>query len=99
MEIRTMNADQVEGNWKVLRGKIREQWGRLTDDHLDAINGRLEMLAGRIQQTYGISMAAAEQQVYEWRRSLGGNDPEENADVGNDGIPENRTSQVSSQSR
>jgi uncharacterized protein YjbJ (UPF0337 family) len=96
MEERRMSMDQTEGNWRVLRGKIREQWGRLTDDHLNAINGRLEMLAGRIQQTYGISMDEAERQVYEWRRLLEGTDPVESEDARNDGITENRKSQAGS---
>ena len=91
-----MNADQIEGHWRVLRGKIREQWGRLTDEHLDAIKGRLEMLAGRIQQTYGISMEEAERQVYEWRRSLGGTDSVEGAVVDDEAIMEHRKSQASS---
>ena len=75
-----MNMDQFEGNWKELKGRIQEQWGRLTDDHLDVIKGRLEMLAGRIQQIYGISMDEAERQVFEWRRSLSAADPNESAD-------------------
>ena len=94
-----MNMDQIEGDWRVLRGKVREQWGRLTDDQLDVINGRLDMLAGRIQQTYGISMAEAEQQVYEWRRSLRTNASVESADPGNDGAAESRRPLESSQSR
>jgi len=99
MEERTMNVDQIEGDWRVLRGKIREQWGRLTDEQLDVINGRLDMLAGRIQQAYGISMAEAEQQVYEWRCFLGTDAPAERADPGNDGAAESRRSLESSQSR
>ena len=91
-----MNADQFEGDWKVLRGKIREQWGRLTDEHLDAIKGRLETLAGRIQQTYAISMEEAERQVYEWRRSLGGTDLVDGADMDDEGMMENRKSQARS---
>ncbi|HEX9474774.1 MAG TPA: CsbD family protein [Steroidobacteraceae bacterium] len=94
-----MNADQIEGDWRVLRGKIREQWGRLTDEQLDVINGRLDMLAGRIQQAYGISMAEAEQQVYEWRRSLTANASAESAEPGNERAAENRRPLESSQSR
>ncbi|MGZ5686058.1 MAG: CsbD family protein, partial [Usitatibacter sp.] len=43
-----MNWDRIEGNWKQLKGKIREQWGRLTDDELDKIAGRREKLAGSL---------------------------------------------------
>jgi len=89
-----MNVDQVEGNWRVLKGKIREQWGRLTDDHLKVINGRLEMLAGRIQETYGISMEEAERQVYEWRRSLEAPDRNGSADGDFDVVAEDRKSKT-----
>ena len=52
-----MNWDRVEGNWKKLSGKVREQWGKLTDDDLDVIEGRRETLSGRIQEIYGRSRA------------------------------------------
>src|SRR5258706_9770004 len=80
MEERTMNADQVKGQWRVLKGKIREQWRRLIDDHLKQINGRLEALAGRNQQTYEISMGEADRQTHEWRRSLEANQPDSKGD-------------------
>lgn len=61
--------DQVEGDWRTLRGRIRERWGKLTDDHLDIVNGRMEMIAGRVQQAYGITREEAERQVQDWKRS------------------------------
>lgn len=36
-----MNQDRVEGNWLQLKGKVKEQWGKLTDDELDVIAGKL----------------------------------------------------------
>jgi len=48
-----MNRDWLEGNWKQARGKIREWWGKLTDDELDVIAGRRDQLVGRIQELYG----------------------------------------------
>lgn len=50
-----MNWDIIEGNWKQFKGKAKEQWGKLTDDQLDTINGKREQLAGRIQEVYGIN--------------------------------------------
>jgi uncharacterized protein YjbJ (UPF0337 family) len=61
-----MNWDQIEGGWKQFRGKVREQWGRLTDDDLDVINGRKEELLGRLQQRYGVVREEAERQVDDW---------------------------------
>ncbi len=48
-----MNWDQVAGNWKQVRGKIREQWGDLTDSDLDVIAGRRDQLVGVLQERYG----------------------------------------------
>ena len=48
-----MNKDQVEGNWKQLKGKVKEQWGKLSDDDIAKINGNREQLEGLIQSRYG----------------------------------------------
>jgi uncharacterized protein YjbJ (UPF0337 family) len=66
-----MNWDRIEGNWKQFKGKVREQWGDLTDDQIDVINGRRDQLAGKIQEAYGISKDEAERQVQEWESGLG----------------------------
>ncbi len=63
-----MNWDRIEGNWKQAKGKAKEQWGRLTDDHLDIIDGRRERLLGQIQESYGIARDEAEQQVQAWEK-------------------------------
>ena len=58
-----MNWNRVEGNWKQLKGKVQEQWGKLTSDDLDVINGNRLKLAGRLQETYGIGQDEAEKQI------------------------------------
>lgn len=65
-----MNKDTLEGNWKQLSGKAKAQWGKLTDDDLDVIEGRATELAGKIQERYGIEREEAERQVDEWQKSL-----------------------------
>jgi len=45
--------DQVKGNWKQFRGKVREKWGLLTDDDLEHIAGHKDQLVGKIQEKYG----------------------------------------------
>jgi uncharacterized protein YjbJ (UPF0337 family) len=65
-----MNWDQIEGKWKQASGKVREKWGKLTDDDLIAISGRRDQLIGRIQQRYGLAKEAAEKQVDEFIRSF-----------------------------
>jgi uncharacterized protein YjbJ (UPF0337 family) len=61
-----MNADTLRGQWTQLKGKIREQWGKLTDDDLDEIQGRAEQLVGRLQQRYGIGRDEAQRQFDAW---------------------------------
>ncbi|MBS0451017.1 MAG: CsbD family protein [Proteobacteria bacterium] len=61
-----MNKDTVQGNWKQFKGKIKEQWGKLTDDDFDVIAGKRDQLVGRIQERHGISRDEAERQVKDW---------------------------------
>jgi uncharacterized protein YjbJ (UPF0337 family) len=58
-----MNWNRIEGNWKQLKGKVIEQWGKLTDDDFDKIDGKREQLTGRIQAAYGLAQDEAERQV------------------------------------
>ena len=50
-----MDWNRVEGNWKQVAGKVKEKWGKLTDDDLTAINGRRDQLEGKIQERYGLA--------------------------------------------
>jgi uncharacterized protein YjbJ (UPF0337 family) len=61
-----MNWDRIEGNWKQVVGKVKAQWGKLTDDDLDVVAGRREQLAGRIQERYGIAKDEVEKQISDW---------------------------------
>ena len=63
-----MNWDRIEGNWKQLKGKTLEQWGRLSSDDFDVIAGKREQLAGKLQERYGIAKDVAERQVNDWVR-------------------------------
>lgn len=58
-----MNRNILEGNWKQIRGTIREKWGELTDDELDQIAGKRDKLAGLLQERYGYTQMEAEQQI------------------------------------
>ena len=61
-----MNWNTIEGSWKQFRGKVKQQWGKLTDDDLDRIDGKRIELIGRIQERYGKTREAAEKTVSEW---------------------------------
>jgi len=61
-----MNWDRVQGNWKQFKGEIKKQWGKLTDDELDEINGERQKLAGKIQASYGVGKDEVERQLQEF---------------------------------
>jgi len=61
-----MNRNILEGNWKQIRGSIREKWGELTDDELDQIAGKRDKLAGILQERYGYTQMEAERQIDEF---------------------------------
>ncbi len=63
-----MNQDTVEGRWLQFKGKVKEQWGKLTDDDLDIIAGKRDQLLGKIQERHGITEEEAEKQVVAWHK-------------------------------
>ncbi|MDP9196007.1 MAG: CsbD family protein [Pseudomonadota bacterium] len=69
-----MNRDIFAGKWKQFRGEVQKQWGKLTNDHLDQINGDREKLVGLVQERYGIMKDEAEKQVTDWEDTLDNRD-------------------------
>lgn len=63
-----MNQDQLEGKWKQVKGRAKEKWGKLTDDDLDEIQGRQQVLVGKIQERYGHDREAAKKAVDSWMK-------------------------------
>ncbi|HVR67260.1 MAG TPA: CsbD family protein [Verrucomicrobiae bacterium] len=62
-----MNQEQASGNWKIFKGKVKEQWGKLTDDDFKVLEGNRDQLIGSVQKRYGIEKEEAERQVNEFR--------------------------------
>ena len=62
-----MNQDRVQGSWLKFKGKVKEQWGKLTDDDLDVIAGKRDQLLGKIQKRHGLTLEEAEKQLNAWR--------------------------------
>ena len=61
-----MNWDRIEGNWKNFKGKMKEQWGKLTDDDLTVINGQRDQLEGKLQDRYGYTRDQVKKDVDDW---------------------------------
>ncbi|QPM90379.1 CsbD family protein [Pseudooceanicola algae] len=64
-----MNWDRIQGNWKQFKGQAQANWGELTNDDLDVVEGRREELVGKIQERYGIAKDEAERQVDDFTRT------------------------------
>jgi uncharacterized protein YjbJ (UPF0337 family) len=63
-----MNKDQLQGKWHQAKGAVKAQWGKLTNDDLDEIDGNLERLVGIVQERYGYAKERAAKEVEEFQR-------------------------------
>lgn len=63
-----MNSDIIKGKWKQLKGSVQNQWGELTDDEVDQIEGDATRLSGLIQEHYGKSREEAEEEIEAWQK-------------------------------
>ena len=61
-----MNWDIIKGNWKQMKGQVKQKWGEMTDDDLTRIEGDRDILVGTVQERYGIAKDDAERQVRDW---------------------------------
>lgn len=61
-----MNKEKLYGEWNVIKGKIKEKWGKLTDNDLTEINGKRDQLLGKIQKKYGVAKEQAEKELADW---------------------------------
>ena len=65
-----MNENIFRGKWKQLKGEVRKQWGKLTNDDIDRINGSYQELVGRVQERYGYAVDEAQTRVADWFESM-----------------------------
>lgn len=65
-----MNSDIIKGKWKQISGRMKSQWGKLTDDDLDVVDGHREYLLGKLQERYGLSKDSAEKQIKAFEAKL-----------------------------
>jgi uncharacterized protein YjbJ (UPF0337 family) len=62
-----MNSDTIKGQWMQIKGKLRQQWGKLTDDDITQIQGNAEQLIGKLQERYGYSREQAQREIDSWK--------------------------------
>lgn len=77
-----MNWDQIQGQWQQLRGHAKSKWAKLTDDDIDNVAGKRDVLIGKLQARYGVLKEEAEKQVDTWIAKFGakGVDSEQTVD-------------------
>jgi uncharacterized protein YjbJ (UPF0337 family) len=63
-----MNEDVLQGKWRQLKGEVKSQWGKLTDDDIDRAEGDTEKLIGRVQERYGYAREDAKREVDDFFR-------------------------------
>jgi uncharacterized protein YjbJ (UPF0337 family) len=63
-----MNRDRLEGKWKQLSGRVKEQWGWLTQDRLSVVAGQHDQVAGKYQEQYGVTREESARQLREFLR-------------------------------
>ena len=64
-----MNKDLFEGKWHEMKGKVKEKWGKLTDNDLTEINGKAENLMGKLQSHYGYAEDRAKKEIDDFKNS------------------------------
>ncbi len=69
-----MNSDEFQGKWKQLKGSVRQQFGKLTDNDIEVIAGQRDKLIGKLQERYGYARDEAERKAQEWMASAGGSE-------------------------
>lgn len=75
-----MNKDEFEGQWKIFKGKIKEKWGKLTDDDMSQINGKKDQLLGKLQERYGLTKEKAEEELDRWHNWFSSSGKSQNFD-------------------
>ncbi len=65
-----MDKNSLTGDWNILKGKVKEKWGKLTDDDLKEIDGKKDQLLGKLQKSYGLAKEKAEKDLDEWEKTL-----------------------------
>ena len=65
-----MNWKQIESKWDELKGDVKVEWGKLTDDDMHVLAGKRDVLVGKISERYGILKEEAENQVDSWTAKL-----------------------------
>jgi len=68
-----MNWDRIEGNWRQLKGRVCEHWGKLSDEQFDNIAGKRERLSGSLRESYGIAQDEAEKQIKDFEEECARN--------------------------
>jgi uncharacterized protein YjbJ (UPF0337 family) len=62
--------ERIQGNWKQLSGGVRHEWGKLSHNDVEQVKGDVEVLAGKIEERYGVTKAEARKQIEQWANKI-----------------------------
>ncbi len=65
-----MGWDEIERSWNELKGEVKRQWSKLTDEDVELIRGKYTELLGLLQERYGHAKEQAEREINDWARRL-----------------------------
>jgi len=68
-----MNTETMAGSWKEMKGKIKEKWGKLTDDDLTVVEGKKDQLVGLLEKRYGYAKERAQKDAEAFYKNCGCN--------------------------
>jgi uncharacterized protein YjbJ (UPF0337 family) len=60
------NQDIVQGKWQKLKGQVKQQWSKLTDDDIRRISSNTNEFTCVLQQRYGYGKVQAEMEINHW---------------------------------
>ena len=64
-----MEIDRIQGDWEEIRGKVKQHWGKLTDDDIALFNGSRQEFVGKIQEAYGITKEEAQKELIDFEET------------------------------
>jgi len=62
-----MNWGEIESGWNHFRGRVQQQWDKLSDDEVSGTLGKRDYLATKVQEAYGVSQEEADRQITDWQ--------------------------------
>jgi uncharacterized protein YjbJ (UPF0337 family) len=64
-----MDWNLIQGAWDQCKGYVKKTWGRLTQDDMMVVEGKKDVLLGKLKERYGYTHEEAELEVYKFAKT------------------------------